>query len=111
MPTQIESPSLQADLSVFVPKSVGTISNHQTDLPRIARDPKLTAAIDATLRDIPTSHDLYCHDSRDLQFIASESVHLVVTSPPYWTLKEYRRSNGQLGYVADYEQFLRELDK
>ncbi len=40
-----------------------------------------------------------------------ESVHLVLTSPPYWTLKEYRESDGQLGYVADYEQFLVELDK
>lgn len=40
-----------------------------------------------------------------------ESVHLVLTSPPYWTLKEYRKSDGQLGYVADYEQFLVELDK
>jgi DNA modification methylase len=40
-----------------------------------------------------------------------DSVHLVVTSPPYWTLKEYNRIDGQLGYVADYEKFLAELDK
>jgi len=39
------------------------------------------------------------------------NVHLVVTSPPYWTLKEYRKTDGQLGYVADYEEFLTELDK
>jgi DNA modification methylase len=38
-------------------------------------------------------------------------VHLVVTSPPYWTLKEYRASAGQLGHVDDYEAFLLELDK
>jgi site-specific DNA-methyltransferase (adenine-specific) len=38
-------------------------------------------------------------------------VHLVVTSPPYWTLKEYREHPGQLGHVADYESFLDELDK
>ncbi len=43
--------------------------------------------------------------------LAPESVGLVLTSPPYWTLKEYRRSEGQLGYVDDYEQFLVELDK
>ena len=35
---------------------------------------------------------------------------LVVTSPPYWTLKEYRDTEGQLGHVADYETFLGELD-
>jgi len=28
-----------------------------------------------------------------------QSVHLVLTSPPYWTLKEYRDSEGQLGHV------------
>jgi DNA modification methylase len=38
-------------------------------------------------------------------------VHLVVTSPPYWTLKEYPRVKGQLGRVEDYETFLRELDR
>ena len=39
------------------------------------------------------------------------TVHLVLTSPPYWTLKEYRDSEGQLGHVEDYDQFLEELDK
>jgi DNA modification methylase len=34
-----------------------------------------------------------------------------VTSPPYWTLKEYPGSEGQLGAVADYEAFLTELDE
>jgi DNA modification methylase len=37
--------------------------------------------------------------------LADESVHLVVTSPPYWTLKEYPVGDGQLGYVADYDEF------
>jgi len=40
-----------------------------------------------------------------------ESIHLVVTSPPYWTLKEYRITEGQIGHIADYETFLAELDK
>jgi hypothetical protein len=93
------------------PPEVGRIRDHQTDLPRIARDPKLTARIDATLREIPTCHHLYCHDSRDLSFLAPESVHLIVTSPPYWTLKEYRHSDGQLGHVETYDDFLKELDK
>jgi DNA modification methylase len=35
----------------------------------------------------------------------------VVTSPPYWTLKEYRGSKGQMGHIEDYEEFLRELDR
>ncbi len=43
--------------------------------------------------------------------IGPESVHLVLTSPPYWTLKEYRDCAGQLGHVEDYDSFLAELDK
>jgi DNA modification methylase len=38
-------------------------------------------------------------------------VHLVVTSPPYWTLKDYNPGEGQMGYIEDYETFLRELDR
>ncbi|MGH9763102.1 MAG: DNA-methyltransferase [Blastocatellia bacterium] len=50
-------------------------------------------------------------DARHLDWIPGESVHLVLTSPPYWTLKEYPANESQLGLVADYEQFHDELDK
>ncbi|HOO53800.1 MAG TPA: site-specific DNA-methyltransferase [Methanothrix sp.] len=43
--------------------------------------------------------------------VPDESVHLAVTSPPYWTLKEYPANEAQLGHVEDYEEFLDELDK
>ena len=58
-----------------------------------------------------TRHRLRLGDARDLSWIPNESVHLVVTSPPYWTLKEYRRTKGQLGHIEDYGAFLVELDK
>jgi DNA modification methylase len=59
-----------------------------------------------------TTHRLYLGDSRDLSWIPDASVHLVVTSPPYWTLKEYADGNrSQLGDIEDYESFLDELDK
>jgi site-specific DNA-methyltransferase (adenine-specific) len=38
-------------------------------------------------------------------------VHLIVTSPPYWTLKQYEAHAGQLGEIDLYEKFLDELDK
>lgn len=50
-------------------------------------------------------------DARDLSWLPDGSVHLVITSPPYWTLKRYNERMGQLGHVADYEGFLDELDK
>jgi len=50
-------------------------------------------------------------DSRDLSWIPDQSVHLVVTSPPYWTLKKYNDHPRQMGHIEDYESFLTELDK
>lgn len=58
-----------------------------------------------------TQHEVRQGDARNLSFLADASVHLIVTSPPYWTLKEYPSSNGQLGAIEDYEAFLNELDK
>jgi len=99
------------DPAQWLPPEIGEITDHQTDLPRIARDPKLTAIIAAQLSQIPTKHDLHLHDSRAINFLAPNSIHLVVTSPPYWTLKEYNKSDGQMGYIEDYETFLNELDR
>ncbi|MCA1621180.1 MAG: site-specific DNA-methyltransferase [Acidobacteria bacterium] len=59
-----------------------------------------------------TSHKLHLGDARDLSWIYDESVDLVVTSPPYWTLKQYKEDReGQMGDISDYEGFLTELDK
>ncbi|MGE5191765.1 MAG: DNA-methyltransferase [Deltaproteobacteria bacterium] len=102
-------PQTAENLTEFLPRELRSLSDPQTDLPRIAKDRRLTALIEAALRDIPTEHDLRLGDARALE-LEPESVHLVLTSPPYWTLKEYRDSEGQLGHVDDYEQFLSELD-
>jgi len=60
-----------------------------------------------------TRHEMILGDARDLSVIANESVHLVVTSPPYFNLKPYASdaAGAQLGRVDDYECFLDELDK
>jgi len=50
-------------------------------------------------------------ESLDLSFLPEESVHLVVTSPPYWNLKRYNENPDQLGHIHDYEAFLFELEK
>jgi DNA modification methylase len=99
------------DPTEFLFKTVGPINNHQTDLPRIAKDARIVAAIETKLEQLPTRHDLYLGDARKIDFLEPESVQLVVTSPPYWTLKSYNVSEGQMGYIADYDTFLDELDK
>src|SRR5262245_27890534 len=58
-----------------------------------------------------TKHQLRLGDARDLSWIPDRSVDLIVTSPPYWTLKKYEDRNGQLGEIEEYEAFLLELDK
>ncbi len=102
---------MKVDLSSFLPPAIASLENPQTDIPRIAKDGKLTILIEGAVRSLPTAHDLYLQDARDMSPIKDEGVHLVVTSPPYWTLKEYRRSKGQLGHITDYDEFLSELDK
>ncbi len=61
--------------------------------------------------DTLTTHRLVMGDARNLDFIADASVHLVVTSPPYWSLKRYNENPNQLGHVEEYEDFLLELNQ
>lgn len=58
-----------------------------------------------------TRHVIRLGDARNLDWIPSRSVHLIVTSPPYWTLKKYEPNVHQLGDIDSYEFFLTELDK
>jgi modification methylase len=53
-----------------------------------------------------TTHKLIQADARDISFLVDESIHLVVTSPPYWNLKRYNDHEAQLGNFEDYEEFL-----
>ena len=104
-------PRKQDDLSQYVPPEVGKLDDPQTAIPRIAKISNLVKLIEAAVQRIPTVHELYLGDARRISKLDPESVHLVVTSPPYWTLKEYRDVPGQLGHVGDYELFLLEIDK
>ena len=48
-------------------------------------------------------------DSRDLSFIKDNSISLVVSSPPYWNKAHYGKARRNLGAVAGYRHFLREI--
>src|SRR2546427_7412689 len=100
-----------ADLSRYVPQELAKFDDPQTAIPRIAKDAHSIRLIERAVHQVPTSHSLYRGDARDMSALEPQSVHLVLTSPPYWTLKEYRDSEGQLGHVEDYDQFLQELNK
>lgn len=105
-----EIPADAVDFSAYVPERLRGLEDLQTAIPRIAKDPPAVAAVERAVQSIPTTHRLWHGDARSMA-IKPESVHLVLTSPPYWTLKEYRQSSGQLGDIKNYEEFLNQLDR
>lgn len=56
-----------------------------------------------------TAHKIIIGDSRWMKEVENESVHLVITSPPYWQLKDY--GNGkQIGFNDTYEEYINNLN-
>jgi len=56
-----------------------------------------------------TNHKIIIGDSRWMRELENESVHLVITSPPYWQLKDYGPSN-QIGFNHSYEEYINHLN-
>ena len=55
---------------------------------------------------LPTVHTLHCGDARDMSWIGSGEIPLIVTSIPYFDLKEYDHVAGQLADVRSYDDFV-----
>ena len=93
--------------------SSAQLTRHQVDvaIPGLAKDYEGLNRIQDKLQSPATQHRLLLRDSRDLSVIADSSVHLVVTSPPYWNLKQYAHLKGQLGIMPNYQAFVSELAK
>lgn len=56
-----------------------------------------------------TKHTIINGDSRQMRELSDESVHLIVTSPPYWQLKDYGTED-QIGFHDDYETYINHLN-
>lgn len=56
-----------------------------------------------------TEHKIVFGDSRDMKQIKDKSVHLIITSPPYWQLKDYGDDN-QIGFNDSYEEYINNLN-
>src|SRR5271157_2015787 len=94
------------DLSDFLPDELRRLGDLQTAIPRVAKDPILLKLIRESVERIPSRHVLIRSDAREMKRSVVGAVHLVITSPPYWTLKEYRDTPGQMGHIADYDEFI-----
>lgn len=59
-----------------------------------------------------TTQRIIAGDARDMAEIASDSVHLAITSPPYFNAKMYSiDGDGDLGDVHDLEEWLAEIGR
>ncbi len=56
-----------------------------------------------------TKHKIIIGDSRQMQSVPDNTVQLIVTSPPYWQLKDYGAEN-QIGYNDSYEEYINNLN-
>ncbi|EHO42546.1 DNA methylase N-4/N-6 domain protein [Caldithrix abyssi DSM 13497] len=56
-----------------------------------------------------TKHKIIIGDSRKMAELADESIQLIVTSPPYWQLKDYGTEE-QIGFNDSYEQYINNLN-
>jgi len=101
----------EAVLREYAPPDIERLHESQTAIPKLAKDEVAVRDIEAVLPTLPTRHQMRRADSRELDFLPAESVQLVLTSPPYWTLKQYNEGEGQLGNLGNYDRFLEELDR
>ena len=56
-----------------------------------------------------TSHKIFIGDSRSLNHVKDKSVQLIITSPPYWQLKDYGTEE-QIGFNDSYEEYINNLN-
>lgn len=56
-----------------------------------------------------TRHIIITGDSRSMDSVSDKSVQLIITSPPYWQLKDYG-SHNQIGFNDSYEDYINNLN-
>jgi len=65
---------------------------------------------------------VFYKDSRRMSKLTKNSVHLIITSPPYFNIKDYsldgyqrtkryRKTRGQIGDIQDYQKYIKEMLK
>lgn len=59
--------------------------------------------------NIQTNHKIIRGDSRKMKELQDKSAHLVITSPPYWQLKDYG-TDDQIGFNDNYEDYINNLN-
>ena len=82
------------DLREYVPESCRDLLDRsdrelKSDVPELARDKGRMGEVEQAVKSLPTHHELNLEDAREFSKLADESIELVVTSPPYFDIKDY----------------------
>jgi len=102
----------RSNLHSYVPVHLRDLPDLSTAIPNLAKDQNALNQIRAALERVPTNHTLHRGDAREaVASIPSGTVHLVLTSPPYWTLKTYDSHDAQMGAICAYEEFVAQLER
>lgn len=100
----IASGEVGRNLDELVPAEVllAARDDIQKAIPALAKDPAATGSIERAAKRVPARHQLILGDSRQMDEIEDESVHLVLTSPPYWTMENLQRTSLPLNFSRVY---------
>ncbi len=77
--------------------------------PRKKRISGVNIEIELKNMELKTKHEVINGDSRNMKELSDASVDLIITSPPYWQLKDYGTEN-QIGYNDSYEAYINHLN-
>jgi site-specific DNA-methyltransferase (adenine-specific) len=58
-----------------------------------------------------TTHKVFFGNSKNMDKIKDRSIQLIITSPPYWNIKDYGGNLEQIGFAQSYQNFLTDLNK
>jgi site-specific DNA-methyltransferase (adenine-specific) len=61
------------------------------------------------IKNLKTYHKIINGDSRNMIELENNSIHLAITSPPYWQLKDYG-TEAQIGFNDSYEDYINNLN-
>ncbi|MHA1425789.1 MAG: DNA-methyltransferase [Candidatus Helarchaeota archaeon] len=62
------------------------------------------------VQPIRSRHKIYFQDAINMKELETESVHLILTSPPYWNIKDYG-NEAQIGFNDTLAEYINKLNK
>jgi DNA modification methylase len=110
MGSEAQAASVSDNEQRLIDELIGA-SNLDDVIPALARNARAIRRIESFVRSRETSHELIHGDARAATVLEENSVDLVLTSPPYWTLKRYNEHKSQMGHLADYDEFIVAIDQ